>query len=108
MHQYGKQVSPERMLSTLRLIDRELGTGEKMLYRYTGVEKEENTFVACAFWMAAALAVFGETEEAENRMNALLQTHEGENSAGIMVKCTMLSKKMLRQHAAGSESSFSY
>ncbi|MFD3232242.1 hypothetical protein [Rahnella aceris] len=55
-----------------------------MIYRYTGVEKEENTFVACAFWMAAALAVFGETEEAEARMNILLQIHEGEKRAGIM------------------------
>ena len=84
MHQYGKQVSPERMLTTLRLIDLELGTDDKMLYRYTGVEKEENTFVACAFWMAAALAVLGETEDAEDRMNALLQIHQGERSAGIM------------------------
>ena len=84
MHQYGKQVSPERMLTTLRLIDLELGTEEKMLYRYTGVEKEENTFVACAFWMAAALAVLGETEDAEIRMNALLQIHQSEKSAGVM------------------------
>jgi len=84
MHQYGKQVSPERMLTTLRLIDLELGTDDKMLYRYTGVEKEENTFVACAFWMAAALAVLGETEDAEDRMKALLQIHQGERSAGIM------------------------
>ncbi|UHM93202.1 glycoside hydrolase family 15 protein [Rahnella victoriana] len=84
MHQYGQQVSPKRMLSTLQQIEQELGTKDKMLYRYSGVDKEENTFVACAFWMVAALAVFGETEEAEKRMNALLKTHQGDKSAGIM------------------------
>ncbi len=84
MHQYGKEVSPPRMLSTLRAIQQELGTDSKMIYRYSGVEKEENTFIACAFWMASALATLGEQQEAESTLETLLETLSGGKSAGIM------------------------
>lgn len=84
MHQYGQEVSPKRMLSTLKAIRDELGAGPEMIYRYTGVDKEENTFIACAFWMASALATLGRQEEGEATLKSLLETLSGGKSAGIM------------------------
>lgn len=84
MHQYGKAVSEARMLSTLDLLREELGTDHKMIYRYTGVDKEENTFIACALWMAEALAALGRQEEGESAMRVVLETLSQGKNAGIM------------------------
>lgn len=84
MHQYGKEVSPSRMLKTLRAIQNELGTESKMIYRYSKVDQEENTFIACAFWMASALATLGEQDEAEATLETLLNTLSGGKNAGII------------------------
>ncbi|QII37681.1 glycoside hydrolase family 15 protein [Rouxiella badensis] len=84
MHQYGKEVSPKRMLSTLRAIQQELGTDGNLLYRYSGVEKEENTFIACGFWLASSLAVLGHQKEAEENLQSLLEILGGGKNAGIM------------------------
>ncbi|MCQ1950745.1 glycoside hydrolase family 15 protein [Arthrobacter sp. zg-Y859] len=61
----------ERMSSTLDALRSELGRGP-LLYRFSGAEKEEGTFVACAFWMAAALDRVGRREEATALMDELV------------------------------------
>ena len=72
-HYYGSCVDPQRMLSTLTQIREELGHGGVMLYRYSEAEKEEATFVACAFWLVEALAELGEREEAGRIMDEILE-----------------------------------
>ena len=61
----------ERMRSTLDAIEAELAVGPH-LYRYTGASEEENTFLACSFWMVSALHLTGRTEQARTRMDELM------------------------------------
>lgn len=61
----------ERMSSTIDALTEELGAGH-LLYRYSGVQEEEYTFVAAAFWRAAALACVGRSKEAVAAMNDLV------------------------------------
>jgi GH15 family glucan-1,4-alpha-glucosidase len=68
----------------LRAIQQELGTDGNLLYRYSGVEKEENTFIACGFWLASSLAVLGHQKEAEENLQSLLEILGGGKNAGIM------------------------
>jgi GH15 family glucan-1,4-alpha-glucosidase len=42
------------------------------MYRYSGMDKEEGTFVACAFWTVSALAWVGRKEEARTLMDELV------------------------------------
>lgn len=72
MHHYGNTVNPERMLSSYCAIKKELGHDTAMLYRYSGVEKEESTFLACSFWLAEAWAALGEIELAKETMTDIL------------------------------------
>ncbi|MBG6179332.1 glycoside hydrolase family 15 protein [Arthrobacter sp. CAN_A1] len=60
-----------RMSSTIDALRTELGSGP-LLYRYSGMQHEESTFVACAYWMVAALAHVGRKDEAHSQMDALL------------------------------------
>ena len=71
---YGQHCNPQRMRSTLNAIMDELGHGEPMLYRYSGVEQEESTFVACSFWMVEALAEMGDKTRARHCMDTILKT----------------------------------
>ncbi|HEV7957708.1 MAG TPA: glycoside hydrolase family 15 protein, partial [Marisediminicola sp.] len=43
-----------------------------LVYRYSGMQEEEGTFVACAFWLASALACVGRMDEAKARMEELI------------------------------------
>jgi GH15 family glucan-1,4-alpha-glucosidase len=62
----------ERMRSTIAALRRELGHGS-LLYRFTGAEAEgERPFVACSFWLAAALACVGDVGEATELMDDLV------------------------------------
>lgn len=61
----------ERMSQTIDALTRGLGAGH-LLYRYTGMDQEEHTFVACAFWRATALACVGRHEEALAAMDDLV------------------------------------
>ena len=61
----------ERMSATLDALRSELGRGP-LLYRFSGADKEEGTFVACAFWMAAALDCVGRRQEATALMDELV------------------------------------
>jgi len=73
VHRYGNSVNPQRMLSTYRVIREELGDGCAMTYRYSGVQEEENTFVACSFWLAEAWAAMGEIDCAKTAMKEILE-----------------------------------
>ncbi|WP_369751417.1 glycoside hydrolase family 15 protein [Pantoea sp. GM01] len=72
MHHYGNSVNPERMRATYRVIRRELGNNGAMLYRYSGVDREESTFLACSFWMVEAWAAMGDGAGAEEMMTEIL------------------------------------
>ncbi len=72
MHRYGNQVNPERMRATYRAIRQDLGHNSAMVYRYSGVEQEESTFIACSFWLVEALAALGDIPQAEQAMEEIL------------------------------------
>lgn len=61
----------ERMSATIDVLTERLGAGH-LLYRYTGMDQEEHTFVASAFWRAGALACVGRHEEAIAAMDDLV------------------------------------
>ncbi|WP_150307589.1 glycoside hydrolase family 15 protein [Planctomonas psychrotolerans] len=61
----------ERMSKTIDAIVAELGSGP-LVHRYSGMQTEESTFVACGFWVASALACVGRMEEATATMDALV------------------------------------
>ena len=64
----------DRMSTTVDAVRRELGaTGSTaLLYRYTGVDQEEEAFLACSFWAVEALAHCGRRDEADELMAELL------------------------------------
>jgi GH15 family glucan-1,4-alpha-glucosidase len=61
----------ERLHATIDTIRADLGRGA-LLYRYTGVEKEEGCFLACSFWLVEALARTGRSDEAAALMDELV------------------------------------
>ena len=82
-HYYGSRVNRKRMLSTLEAIYQELGHNSPMLYRYSGVESEESTFVACSFWRVEALAELKQGKQAEKDMHEILETLNGTGNVQI-------------------------
>jgi GH15 family glucan-1,4-alpha-glucosidase len=72
----------DRMSSTIDALTAELGEGA-LLYRYSGVQQEEYTFVACAFWRASALACVGRHDEAIAAMDELVGMT---NDVGILAE----------------------
>jgi GH15 family glucan-1,4-alpha-glucosidase len=60
-----------RMLATIEAIRSQLGRGP-LVYRYDGMQDEEGTFVASAFWLASALACVGRVDEAREQLDAVL------------------------------------
>ena len=69
----------ERMSSTIDALTEHLGAGA-LLYRYSGMQHEEHTFVASAFWRANALACVGRHDEAIAAMDDLV---DRANDVGI-------------------------
>jgi len=63
----------ERMRATVDRVREELAVGAHV-YRYSGVDQEEATFVACGFWLAQALAELGAVPDAVARMDALVDS----------------------------------
>ena len=59
------------MAATVDALRDELGRGP-LMYRYTGADSEEATFVSCAFWTASALACIGRQDDAVDLMNELV------------------------------------
>ncbi len=73
----------ERMSSTLDALRAELGAGPH-LFRYSGMQHEEGTFVACSFWMASALHLVGREDEARALMDELVAC--APNDVGVMAE----------------------
>ncbi|MEO8851566.1 MAG: glycoside hydrolase family 15 protein [Allobranchiibius sp.] len=69
-----------RMSSTIDALSAELGAGP-MLYRYTGVHREEATFTACSFWRVHALALVGRVQDAQSMLE---QLHVVSGPLGLM------------------------
>jgi GH15 family glucan-1,4-alpha-glucosidase len=70
---YGDSTS-ERWRATVAAIRRDLGRGD-LLQRYTGEDGlagGEGAFVACAFWLAQALARTGQVAEAAGLLDRLV------------------------------------
>jgi GH15 family glucan-1,4-alpha-glucosidase len=61
-----------RLQGTIDAIQRELHAGGPLYYRYSGMQEEENAFLACSFWMVEALALSGRTDEAGRLMDDLV------------------------------------
>ena len=61
----------DRLASTREAVSRELCRGP-LVYRMSGAEAEEGTFIACAFWLVEAYALLGEGRRAAERMDALM------------------------------------
>jgi GH15 family glucan-1,4-alpha-glucosidase len=62
----------DRMASTIEALVGRLGRGP-LLYRYSGIENEEEPFVACSFWLVSALACVGRAAEAKSLMDELIR-----------------------------------
>lgn len=80
----------ERMSSTVDAIRLELGSelgAGPLLYRYTGVDREEATFTACAYWAVEALARTGRHGDAETLMHELDELTS--NDLGLMSEMTL-------------------
>ena len=71
-----------RMSSTIDAITEELGAGPR-LYRYSGVHREEETFVACAYWRVHALTCVGRVDEARELFT---QLHVVPSTLGLMAE----------------------
>lgn len=62
----------DRMNQTIDAILRELRADGPLFYRYSGMQEQENAFLACSFWMAEALALAGRLEEAAEIMDEMV------------------------------------
>jgi GH15 family glucan-1,4-alpha-glucosidase len=72
-----EQSDGPRVRDTIDAIQRDLGAGGPLLYRYPpgsdGLPGTEGAFLPCAFWLVQALAKTGRVDEAAERFRALLQ-----------------------------------
>lgn len=66
----------DRLALTRDAVRRELCRGP-LVFRYSGMEAEEGTFLACAFWLVEAFALLGERDAAAQQMDALLAATSG-------------------------------
>jgi GH15 family glucan-1,4-alpha-glucosidase len=72
---YDDGTDGERLLSTVRHIQADLGRGP-LTYRYRGEDGlpgSEGAFVACSFWLVDALARLGQVGEAEELMDGTVR-----------------------------------
>lgn len=61
-----------RMNGTIDALKRELHAEGPLFYRYSGMQEEENAFLACSFWMAEAMALAGRAHEARELMDDVI------------------------------------
>ena len=61
-----------RLATTIDAIRSELDAGDGLLYRYSGMQQEENAFLACSFWMVEALAHANRIDQATELMERLV------------------------------------
>ena len=71
----------DRLALTRDAVARELARGT-LVYRYSGAQDEEGTFLACAFWFVECTALLGERDVARRQMDALLVVTQG--NLGLM------------------------
>jgi GH15 family glucan-1,4-alpha-glucosidase len=64
----------DRLALTRDAVRREL-CRDPLVLRYSGMEAEEGTFLACAFWLVEAFALLGEHDAAVQQIDALLAGH---------------------------------
>jgi GH15 family glucan-1,4-alpha-glucosidase len=62
----------ERMNGTIDAIRRELHAEGPLFYRYSGIQDEENAFLACSFWMVEALSAAHRLDEAAELMDGVV------------------------------------
>jgi GH15 family glucan-1,4-alpha-glucosidase len=67
----------ERLAATREAVRRELCRGPHV-YRYSGMENEEGTFIACGFWLVEAFALLGDVPSAVRQMDAMLAACNGD------------------------------
>jgi GH15 family glucan-1,4-alpha-glucosidase len=67
----------KRMVGTIDAIQRELAAGDGLYFRYSGMQDEENAFLACSFWMVEALALAGRHDQAGELMEQLISLDPG-------------------------------
>jgi len=71
-----------RMISTIKAVEKELGAGDGLLYRYKtqdGLPGKEGVFLLASFWLVDALVLSGQKEKAHKIFNNLcsLANHVG-------------------------------
>ncbi len=73
----------ERFVATREAMRRALcdASGD-LLWRYSGMQQCEGTFISCAFWMVEAYGLLGEREEARRLFHALVSRVR--NDVGLM------------------------
>jgi len=77
-----------RIVGTVRAVQREISSGP-FVWRYAtedgvdGLAGSEGAFLICAFWLAAALALIGETEEAKANLRQLAALR---NDVGLLAE----------------------
>lgn len=77
------EARPERFTATREAIRRELSDASgDLLWRYSGMQACEGTFISCAFWMVEAYGLLGEREEASRLFDRLLERVR--NDVGLM------------------------
>ncbi len=75
-------VRRDRLALTRDAVSGELGCDDALVYRYSGAQDEEGTFLACAFWLIECTALLGEREAARRLMDTLLAVTQG--NLGLM------------------------
>ena len=61
-----------RLNGTIDAIRSELHAAGPLYYRYSGMQEQENAFLACSFWMAEALALASRRDEAAEIMDGMI------------------------------------
>lgn len=68
----------DRLRKTIDAIEDELGVkGTPLIFRYSGMQDEEGTFVACTFWLVDALARTGQLVRARELMDRAMTMCNG-------------------------------
>jgi GH15 family glucan-1,4-alpha-glucosidase len=68
-----------RVVATVEAVDRELGAGDGLIYRYRpnkspdGLSGDEGAFVLCSFWLIDNLVLQGRLEEAQSRFDRMCE-----------------------------------